>query len=93
LEQHREALLRSGVRIFGDDISRFPDGSLYYRGTLTIDGQRMCGALLRSGWIVEKRGEGTYPTHVFKKGRLRLRVASMSADALERAEASIAAEA
>lgn len=93
LERERPALASSGVRMFGDDISRFVDGSLYYRGTLTIDGAKMCRALLHADWVVEKRGEGSYPTHIFKKGHLRMRVASMSSDALERAEAAITAEA
>lgn len=87
LELERAEIERNGYRLVGDRLSRdFAGSTLRYSTFLSSDDVRFVIALLRSGWKVVDRDEGQYPSPIFKKGRVKLKLVCTQMDTLTKAE-------
>ena len=93
LEAERATIERNGCRLFGESFSRpfafydnFTGAVLTYSGLISSDDTRLVTALLQAGWTVLNRDGGPYPSPLFRKGRVKLRVSCMGAAALATAE-------
>lgn len=94
LELERAEIERNGYRLVGDRLSRdFAGSTLRYSTLLSSDDVRLVTALLRSGWKVVDRDDGKYPSPIFKKGRVKLKLICTQVDTLTKAEQLAAGDA